>query len=80
MTGQARHLRLAQAGAVIDQVPRLETFRQDHPDVTVTYIRPSGVGGYWEATWPLPDDGTRTIINLSLKRLLDKLDRELGGQ
>ena len=59
-----------------DQVVRLEAFRAAHPDVLVEYIRPAGIGGYWEATWPAPDDGSRTVVQLDLKRLLDQLDRE----
>ena len=50
-----------------DEVPRLERFRQAHPEVAI------GTGiGYWQAVRPEPN-GTTTITRYLLGDLLDAL-------
>jgi hypothetical protein len=72
VTGPAPRLRLV-PGDITDQVVRLEEFRAAHPDVTVVYVRPGTIGGYWLADWTDPDGADCRTVQLSLKGLLDKL-------
>ncbi len=66
----ARHLRLVPDE--MDQVLRLNRFRQDHPSVTI------GAGnGWWQARIPEPN-GEIVTTRYTLRALLDKLDELLS--
>jgi hypothetical protein len=57
----------------VDQVPRLQAFRDAHPEID---IRPPRRGDpFWTAT----REGTRLTSGVTLKRFLDNLE-ELAGQ
>ena len=51
-----------------DQVPRLNLFRHDHPQIA---IHPGP--GYWQAQLPEPD-GEQVVTRYTLRELLDRLD------
>ena len=55
-----------------DQVPRLLSFRETHPDVTIAFGGP-----FWQAIIPEPH-GETVITRYELKALLDKLDELLS--
>ena len=63
------------AGGGRDQVPRLDAFRQVHPDVDVRIGE-----GWWQATVPEANGGSVTILTCyTLEQLLDRLDDLLGS-
>jgi hypothetical protein len=53
-----------------DQVPRLQQFRLDHPEVTVE------LDGFWRATIPA-EKGSTTLRRYELRTLLDMLEELL---
>ena len=53
-----------------DQVPRLNAFRQAHPEITISAARHAA---YWQAVIP-EEHGETTIVRYTLRELLDKLD------
>ena len=63
------------APAEIDQLYRLERFRDAHPDVII------GDGGFgvWQARIPKPDGETVTS-RYTLRELLDRLDELTAAQ
>ena len=60
-----------------DQVVRLEAFRKAHPAVVIEYTR-SSIGGHWAADWTGPDGALNRSVNMTLRYLLDTLDRAFG--
>jgi hypothetical protein len=58
-----------------DQVARRAEFSKAHPGVTVEFRRETGL---WEATYPTGGNGTQTIYDTELRRVLDDLEQRLG--
>ena len=57
-----------------DQVARRIEFCAAHPEVSVEYRRETS---RWEAAWPA-GNGTETVSDHELWRVLDELERRLG--
>lgn len=56
-----------------DQVPRLEEFRRNHPEIEI--MSPYGTkSGFWKAF----RDGEQLTVQVDLRRLLDKLEEPCG--
>jgi hypothetical protein len=58
-----------------DQVARRADFSKAHPEVAFEFRRETGV---WEATYPTGGNGTQTIYDTELRRVLDELEKRLG--
>lgn len=58
----------------VDQVVRLEAFRDAHPGVVINYIR-TAPGGYWRAEGYEAAGSIRVIVEYDLRLLLDQLER-----
>jgi hypothetical protein len=68
---------VSESGGSVDQVPRLEAFRRDHPGVSI--LSPRQLGGRdWLATWD-EEAGSTTITRWELRSLLDALDKRFGA-
>jgi hypothetical protein len=59
-----------------EQLARLAAFRSTHPGVV---IRKAEFRAGWEATVPLPRDGSGYFAPRPLAQLLDALEEELDG-
>lgn len=57
-----------------DQVPRLQAFRTEHPEIVIV---PPGRG---HPAWTATRDGTFLTSAVFLKRFLDHLEKLTGGQ
>jgi hypothetical protein len=55
--------------AYMDQVPRLEQFKGEHPEITIRTPLDSGSGA-----WSAARDGVVLTVQYDLRRLLDKLE------
>ena len=55
-------------GGWVDQVPRLQRFRAEHPDITIT------PPGKHTALWKARKGGEVVAQHFSLRRLLDALE------
>lgn len=58
-----------------DQVPRLARFREAHPEVDI--CNPQAARSQF---WKAARDGEIIAIEIDLRRLLDTLERKLGGR
>jgi hypothetical protein len=58
-----------------DQYPRLQAFRERHPEIVIGTL---GRGGPWQARIP-EDHGETVVTRYTLRDLLDRLD-ELTGE
>ena len=58
-----------------DQVARRADFSKAHPEVSFEFRRETWV---WEATYPTGGNGTQTIYDTELRRVLDELEKRLG--
>lgn len=63
------------SGQRVDQVPRMERFRAEHPDIEI--VSPLVLRS---AFWKARRGGEVLAIELDLRRLLDTLDRRLEGE
>ena len=52
-----------------DQVPRLQAFRAEHPDIEIASPAGSRTG-----VWPAYQGGTILVVTFGLRQLLDRLD------
>ena len=57
-----------------DQVPRLQAFRAEHPDIEI-----AGPAGSRTGMWPAYQGGTILAVTFGLRRLLDRLDELLAS-
>jgi hypothetical protein len=57
-----------------DPVLRLRRFRQEHPDVKITW------GSPWEAEMTEPDGARRWVVRYEIHDLLDEVERRLADQ
>lgn len=58
-----------------DQVARRADFTKAHPGVTIEFRRETRM---WEATYPTGPNGTETIYDTELRRVLDEMEQHLG--
>jgi hypothetical protein len=56
-----------------DQVPRLEAFRGEHPDIEI-----AGPAGSRTGMWSAYQGGTILVVTFGLRQLLDCLDELLA--
>jgi hypothetical protein len=59
----------------MDQVLRLEQFRQARPDVDIQHRRTPA--WHWEAVWRGPDDATMVVTDYELGGLLNRVEAAL---
>jgi hypothetical protein len=69
-----QHRMLAIAPEELDQLVRLQAFREQHPEVTIGAISRRA----WQACLPEPDDGQTVITRRTLGDLLDRACELLG--
>ena len=65
---------LAIAPEELDQLVRLQAFREQHPEITIGAISRRA----WQACLPEPDDGQTVITRRTLGDLLDRACELLG--
>jgi hypothetical protein len=58
-----------------DQVARRADFSKARPEVTFEFRYETGL---WEATYPTGGNGSQTIYDTELRRVLDELEKRLG--
>jgi len=76
---ESRRLRPAYGMAEpVDQVIRLERFREAHPHVTIVHVRTSHAG-YWLSDWAEGNGTIRRTVEYDLRLLLDQLDRAFSA-
>jgi hypothetical protein len=68
------HRMLAIAPEELDQLVRLQAFREQHPEITIGAISRRA----WQACLPEPDDGQTVITRRTLAALLDRACELLG--
>lgn len=59
----------------MDQVPRLERFKAEHPEIAIRTPLDSGSG-----VWSAARDGVVLTVQHDLRRLLDKLEWMQAGR
>ena len=74
MTGPQRPRMLAIAPEELDQLLRLQAFREQYPHVIIGAISRRA----WQACLPEPDDGQTVITRRTLGDLLDRACELLG--
>ena len=57
-----------------DQVPRLQAFRAEHPDIEIASPADSRTG-----MWPAYQGGKILVVKFGLRQLLDRLDELLAS-
>ena len=57
-----------------DQVPRLQAFRAEHPDIDI-----ASPAGSRTDMWPAYQGGTILVVTFGLRKLLDRLDELLAS-
>ena len=57
-----------------NQVPRLQAFRAEHPDIEIASLADSGAG-----MWPAYQGGKILVVKFGLCQLLDRLDELLAS-
>jgi hypothetical protein len=67
-------LHVANGDARPDPVLRLRRFRQEHPDVKISW------GSAWEAEMTEPDGAQRWVVRYEIHGLLDEVERRLAAQ
>ena len=57
-----------------NQVPRLQAFRAEHPDIEIASLADSGAG-----MWPAYQGGKILVVKFGLWQLLDRLGEPLAS-